>query len=506
MAAAGPLGAIGKVSARERTYGPDDYQAEVDFLIQQGPRLTGSKAHNALIDRIDETLNQMGLDIKSDNYTFDYLSAPAPPASLLVDNKETVISSVFPYSGLTPESGITANLVKLSGPLPFWPFASGKIAVVPLSNPPLPFSAIVESWDPSQTEFTSVANPLIPATVAGVTLSAAKAAGVKGVIFAWDDSITAANAQGQQVPFTFDYAGIPAVFVAGEASKDVIAAAKRRLSATLIVHSSLIPQTPTRTVYAVVEGKDPKTKNEAIIIVTHTDGTNVIEENGHIGVLQLAQDVVAEQPQRAHIFVFTTGHFRIPAFTETGQATTRWLDDHPEFWAGGVGQRKAVAGLAIEHLGAVRFREDLDYDTFFSTGALESELLYATTPQLAQTAKKWWKGPGTGEGAPTQISRPSSFIQFGEGASLSQKQIPNVALVTAPLYLLAEWEGDERALISMDALHRQVENFRTLRHQLDHAVEGSYGTVTPPSLLDYAVDVVNIVAAVGRSVLEKIWK
>lgn len=41
-----------------------------------------------------------------------------------------------------------------------------------------------------------------------------------------------------------------------------------------------------------------------------------------------------------------------------GQATSTWLEAHPEMWKGEAGQARAVAGIAIEHLGALGDTED----------------------------------------------------------------------------------------------------------------------------------------------------
>ncbi|RJE22329.1 hypothetical protein PHISCL_05337 [Aspergillus sclerotialis] len=443
-----------------------DYAAEVDFLVRQGPRLTGSPAHNTLIDRIEGNLTSLGLEVKSDNYTFHYM-APASTSkalSLVVDGRHMEIASVFPYSGRTNDLGTTGQLINVPGPHPNWKLAKGNIAVVSISNPSLPYSMALGTWDPSKRWAGNATNPLIPSDMIGETLTGAKKAGVKAVIFAWDETITPEKSHNQYLPFKFPYADIPAVFTSGETSKDILAAAKSKSSATLTLNSELIPNTQTRTIYAVVEGSGPKKSHETLLIVTHTDGTNVIEENGHIGVLQLAHDIATVRPERTHIFVFTTGHLRIPAFTKSGKATTRWLNDHPEFWKGGNGQRRAIAGLTIEHLGAVEFQENLSTYSYSPTGKVQPEMLYASTKDLAAITQREWRGA---DPSFTRVSKPANMSQFGEGAALSDKEIPNISLATGPCYLLSKWDGDEHDLIDMPALTRQVRSFQALRKQLD---------------------------------------
>ena len=95
----------------------------------------------------------------------------------------------------------------------------------------------------------------------------------------------------------------------------------------------------TRTIWAVVEGRSAA--HQTVLLVSHSDGTNILEENGHIGLVELARQMVAQPLARTVVFVLTAGHLRIPALTDDGQATSRWLRDHPEWWAGGPGNRPA---------------------------------------------------------------------------------------------------------------------------------------------------------------------
>ncbi|KAF4765897.1 hypothetical protein HAV15_010771 [Penicillium sp. str.  len=130
----------------------DVLRAEVEFIINQGPRLTGSPAHNTLIDRIEENLTSLGLEVKSDNYTFEYMTpaSTSKALSLVVDGKKMEITSVFPYSGYTSKLGTTGQLINVSGHHPNWKLAKGNIAIVSIANPPLPYVAGLETWEPAK--------------------------------------------------------------------------------------------------------------------------------------------------------------------------------------------------------------------------------------------------------------------------------------------------------------------------------------------------------------------
>jgi hypothetical protein len=224
-----------------------------------------------------------------------------------------------------------------------------------------------------------------------------------------------------------------------------------------------------RTVWAVVEGT--RRPQETLLVVSHSDGTNVVEENGHIGLVALARDVVAKPTERSIVFVLCAGHLRIPAVTQEGQATSRWLRDHRALWAGGSGQRRAVAGLVIEHLGALEYRDDPATDSYGPTGRAEPELLYASTRELRIMADAEWCGAEPG---PVRVSAPNAVIQFGEGQPLYLQRIPNISLVTTPQYLLSLRAGD---YVDVALLERQVDSFRRLLRRLDTAPAGSVGAI-----------------------------
>ncbi len=457
-------------------------EAEIELLARLGPRLTGSAAHEELIGHVAGQWEELGLSVREDRHTFTRWDPPADDGLRLVVGERVVdVSSVFPYSGVT--SGVGGPLRRLRGLVPRWSAARGGIAVVEVDNRMLPMDVLVSTWD-GRRPWERMKHPLIPATLAGAGLSRARKAGVSAVVFAWR-GLSVDAARGQYVPFTLPYQDIPAVFVAGDAARDVLAAAEREEEARLTLAGVLTPGAATRTVWTMVEGT--RRPDETVLVVSHSDGTNVVEENGHIGLVELARDVVAQPPERTTVFVLTTGHMRIPAMTKEGQATTRWLDDHRDLWAG---PRRGVAGLAIEHLGAREYRDDPVAGTYGPTGAPEPELLYATTRELKTLAELEWRGV-----EPVRVSRPSPLIHFGEGEPLLHHRIPAISLVTAPQYLLSSADGD---YVDLELLRRQVDSFRRLRARLDSMPSGGFGTVDRPSPLGKVVTVGKVVAGLLR--------
>ncbi|AGC63256.1 hypothetical protein MULP_03591 [Mycobacterium liflandii 128FXT] len=451
--------------------------AELDLLAKLGPRFPGSDAHERLVAHVARQWAEFGMDVREDVLRFERWDPPAASDGLrlTVDGQVVEISSAFPYSGTTGPDGVRGRLVHLRGLLPRWSRARGGIAVIEMvHNRELPASAAVGSWDPDDP-WGKQASPIAPATLAGFGLKRAARAGVKGVVLVWR-GVSAANARGQYVPFTLSYRGIPAVFVAGEAADAVLHAARRGAQAELVLDAALTKDASMRTVWAAVEGT--QRPRETVLVVTHSDGTNVVEENGHIGLVHLARDVMAQPPERTVVFVFVAGHLRIPAIVKRhGQATSRWLSDHRDWWAAGPGQRRAVAGLVIEHLGALEYRDDPAADDYGPTGCAEPELLYASTRELRMLADIEWRGIEPG---PTRVSMPNELIQLGEGQPLYLERIPNISLVTVPQYLLSTEPGD---YVDIKLLQRQVDGFARLLHRLDTLPAASVGTIAAHTTL-----------------------
>jgi hypothetical protein len=422
--------------------------------VELGRRETGSPNHAEFVDQIAREIESLGLPVHRDSHRFSRWSLnSSSDCALEVADQEVPVASVYPYSGLTGPDGVT-GVLQLAGCVP-WKMR-GKIAVFDVPYPSVPVKLLVDELGRLQlgaSDFPkAIAHPVLASTALGPDLAAAKAAGAVGVIAVWgrdvgwprDGNMTPKLADYQYVPFTFPYRDIPAVWVAGEKGRQLLENASLGKTATLTLKASLSPGTLTDTVWTVVEGE---ITNESILVVTHTDGVNVVEENGPIGVLELVRMFADEEkPKRTLVFVFVTGHLRIPAVTNHGQATTAWLAAHPEWWSGKNGAPRAVAGLVIEHLGA------LECD---SKDRVEPavELTYATNATMQRVLEASWSEAKRTRGL-TLIARPR-LLQIGEGEPLYQNGIPAISLASVPDYLLAT-SGD---FVDIDLMHQQIRTF-----------------------------------------------
>ncbi|KIX02606.1 uncharacterized protein Z518_08548 [Rhinocladiella mackenziei CBS 650.93] len=456
----------------------DWYGAEVGFLASLKSRVTATPSHKTLIDHIESELNLLGLAVYSDVLNFTYMDQPLSPPKLTVGGQEVAISSYAPYSGNTSFAGIGGKLVDLTGPddPPDWEKARGNIAVVNVTNSPLDLRQTLAIWPGQPQWYIQTGIPTVTADAKIANLTEAAEAGVKGVVYVWEH-ITSGNAYGQYVPFKRLYQGVPTIHVAGDAGTAVLQASKNGSEAHLTLSGELIPNTKTRTIWTVVEGT--RYKNESIILNTHTDGTNAVEENGHIALLAKAKDLATNPPERTTILVFVTGHMHQPAFSTTGRATSRWLDDNPQYWRGEAGEMTGVASACVEHLGAIDWAENLSTNTYSSAGNLSDEWIYANTPEMVNLLEQNWNGAYPGF---VRVNNPiPKGVQSGEGEPLTEVKIPNIALITVPLYLTAEFPEnfDERQLIDLHALKRQVDSFMRIWAAMDVMPLGSFGVVPP---------------------------
>ena len=462
---------------------------EVDFIAPLKSRLTGSSTHNALIDHIQSELEDLGFTVQTDDLKFIYYDGPLTEPRVYVGDTDISVTSYSKYSGFTGPDGVSGELVDLTTSsleeMPDWQKASGRIALTNVTNLVQNVPEILPVWPGSPPWFVEYGQPdSSTEALIGNNLTHAASAGVKAVVYAWQNASTGL-VDGQWAPFHNLYQGVPTVFVQGEYGGlgRLADAAEKATQATVTLNARMVPNTSARTVWTVIEGTD--LKNESMIINTHTDGTNIIEENGYIAIMAYAKELAVNPPRRTTILVFVGQHMHFEAFAQPPQrATSRWLNQHPEYWAGEGdssafeygGQLKGVAGSCVEHLGAIHWDESIENNTWFPTDSVEPELLYASTPQLDHLLRRSWHGADPNV---TRVSNSvdSAIAQAGEGYSFFLVDIPNISLVTNPSYLLKIWPKgfDEAQLVDLRAVQRQVASFLRIWRVMDGMSADEFG-------------------------------
>lgn len=487
----------------------DEMLEGIEKMNSFGPRLTGSKAHNDFIDYLRAEIDKMGIKIYTDPFYFKRWEEKNSSIEILDGDSKTEIpvSSAYPYSGETYEGGITEELFyvdKLSDVKD----VKGKIAVFDVSNINFIPSEIAFDKRTSYPEDVVLESkyegPVITSFVQCFNGIISRLTGAKAVILVWkglhDDMI-----EGQYLSFIMGYQNMPMLWVNETNGEKVKAAAKRHLKAKFVLEAETEQNAYTESFYCMIKGKDPK---ECVIVNTHTDGTNCVEENGAVALLQLMKNLKDKELQRTHIFVFTTGHFRLPTFKDirTGsfQSASRWMAMHRDLWDGKNGHYKCVANLTVEHLGCLEWR-DIDGEYKY-TGKPEVEIVYTGNDFMDKLYIETVKERKT---VRTMTLRGHNALHFGEGQNFFTMGIPEISLVPAPYYLCVVSESHEMEKFSIDLMTEQTETFMKLIEKIEDIPSSMMGRSNMYSILkaksvsggkDFSL------ASLGQLVLEKIKK
>ncbi|TVX91530.1 Zn-dependent exopeptidase M28 [Cohnella terricola] len=420
----------------------------IETMNAFGSRTTGSEGHNRFVVWLERQVTDMGFTVHRDNYAFDRWDEKS--SSFFIEEDEIRISSVFPYSGVTDDEGVSGELVYTKRG--DYTKASGKIAVVEIeniANLPMGLLMNVRGAFPEKTGLvTSDGDLVVTAALKEAHLEKAKEHGVLAVILVWkgasDDKL-----RKEYVPFTSDYAGIPAVWVNATEGQKVIRAARAHQAGTVRLQAELQKNAPTESFYVKIEGKN---KQEAILVNTHTDGVNAIEENGAVGMLSMLRYLRHEPPERTMVFAFVTGHFRLPEFKGTSQATSTWLQAHPELWDGREGHMRAVAGITVEHLGSMEWKDDGE-GRYGPTGLISTEYTYAGNERMGAI---WLKAVEEKSRTRTVVLRGHNRFQFGESQPLFEAGIPVIGFIPMPDYLLVDRESREMDKFDVKLMREQI--------------------------------------------------
>lgn len=439
----------------------------MEIMNSFGTRLTGSKGHNDFIKWIKAEITEMDIPIFSDPFYFTRWEEKNSSIEIIDgDSKINIpVSSAYPYSGQTSAEGITEELVYVKS-IKDVQKTTGKIAVFNVSNINFLPSEIAFDKRSSYPEDVVLEKkyegPVITSFVQCFYGILSKLTKAKAVILIWkglhDDMI-----EGQYLSFIADYQNIPMLWVNETNGKKIIEAAKAHKKAEFVLETEIEEHAFTESFYCIIQGKNQK---ENVIVNTHTDGTNCVEENGPIALLELMRNMKDTIPERTHIFLFTTGHFRLPHFEDirTGafQSASRWLAMHRDLWDGKGEHMKTVADLTIEHLGCKEWR-DIDGEYKY-TDRPEIDLVYTGNKFMDKLYIDTVKDRNT---VRTMTLRGHNALHFGEGQNFFTMGVPEISLCPAPYYLCVVSDSHEMEKFDIDLMTEQTETFAKLIEKIE---------------------------------------
>jgi hypothetical protein len=447
-------------------------------------RPTGSGAQNTYIKWILGQLKKVpGLAISEQHFTINRWSHGSMELQLKAGGQTTAIpvAAPVPYAEATPTGGASAPLVRIPDEEKITAANSaGRIVVRPAPAGNVPyydFFLPVVSWfvydpqntiDPTQSFFGDFIN--YNARVAD--LRDAAAAGAKGILFVKE--LPRAQLTDHYEPYEGTPWHVPAVYLGADEGKQIsdAMASGQPVSARLVLHASYrLLETPT--VRATVPGASP----QRIVVDSHTDGTNAVEDNGPVAMVAMAR-YLARLPRecrpRSVEFVFPTAHFYqrlVDPYHRHGGAGVVATQLDSEYDQGLVS-----SVLVLEHLGAIDYeqmpRADSGPGQELVPNGLRAIQFIGITPSpplvttVTEVVRKYdMQRTILLQGADAPASTVPSHCNFGgEGTPYNQHLLPTMGVISAPQSLYDPSFGLEG--IDFNAMHDELLGYTELLNRL----------------------------------------
>jgi hypothetical protein len=355
-----------------------------------GPTFSGNPAWRAHVEWVEQALRARGVvALERDRFTYPrWWTADDRAAGdwrLTVDGAEVPVASYWAYSGSTPDAGVTGPLViydekRAADIVPGSIVAFG---IPALGEPPPPLFA------PAGHEFATPDLKGVDrrlATDHWYQVNYATRFGGLG------DKLRKAQAAGGLVLFDMGFGradgiytfpllkpgeiGVPGLYLDREASARVRSAAVAGKAATLVLKARRA-ETETWFLSGVLPGRDyGTTADELVLLITHTDGPNLTQENGGFALVALVQELARtprEQRRRSVLVLLDPQHYM------PGRHTVDWFARHPELAS------RIVASVGVEQLGQQEYAER--GAEFVQTGNPETTVFFSQdNPQLIAMA------------------------------------------------------------------------------------------------------------------------
>jgi hypothetical protein len=374
---------------------PKEAQEWHVYKDRGGPTYSGNASWRSYMGFVEEKLRQYGvINLTRNTWTYDrWHTSDWPDSSswtLVSDGQPVRVAHYGAYSGVTSPNGVTAELVLYT---PSTPAESlkGKIVVFRTApHPSPPFDENYKKWFTlNDYEYRSSEDfpPLftqIPSSesvvsdvwwqlrqTAMVTRVLNESQAVGGVVVFNMGYDRLAGLYSFPVPTLYN---VPNVYVDREAGAKVIQDAKAGKRGTLKLQAKVEP-TETYQLIGYLPGRHFGTpSDEQIVLISHTDGPAILQENGALGLLGIVAyfSKIPEAERPRTLMLYLDNRHYMPGM-ERAFASQDWFTKHPD-------ALKPVVGLiATEHLGEIEFKEvDSKYEP---TGKVEFTFLWTRNKQ-----------------------------------------------------------------------------------------------------------------------------
>jgi hypothetical protein len=168
---------------------------------------------------------------------------------------------------------------------------------------------------------------------------------------------------------------MPSLYLDRETGAKVIESAKRGKKARMALVSK-VEESEAYQLFGYLPGKDYGTDaDKQILLITHTDGPSISQENGGLGILSIVKYFShipqADRPRTLMVF-FDCRHYMPGA--ERAFAAQDYATSHPDVY------KKVIAAMGIEHLGQIQVQEG-DGKKYHKTGQPEMSSVWITNNQ-----------------------------------------------------------------------------------------------------------------------------
>lgn len=351
-----------------------------------GPTMTGSPSWKNYVEFAEKSWREAGVvDIFRNSFTFTRWYTTEYPDdsnwSLHVDGKKIKVASYGCNSGKTPDDGVTGGLVLYKEGMPAEELR-GKIAIVVkaqgrggsngsddyefLSNPEtFPNPLIPRAEEAALSPF-----PIMGLGAAQKPLIDAGAAGALIVMPLSYEALAGVYTFG--VPALHD---MPSLYLDRDTGAQMIEAANAEKTATLRLISKT-EQAEAYQLFGYLPGRDyGKPNDQQILLITHTDGPSISQENGGLGILAMVKYLShipqAERPRTIMLF-YDCRHYMPGA--EHAFAAQDYATSHADVY------KKVIAAMGIEHLGQIKVEEG-NGKPFHKTKEVEFSSIWVTPNQ-----------------------------------------------------------------------------------------------------------------------------
>lgn len=443
-----------------------DMYRDVKQMVDLGPRFTGSDAHNRFIDWLDEGFRSAGCQmLPRDEFAFNRWLVDRWGLELLEGPGQgpVPVAAYQPYSGDTSPAGVVAPLVYLGAAPPLalsgnpqditalrdaierlraelddWARAAiagipggvkGKIVLVDTQMAPLTerdFAPLTTyDYDPGAPllgtpNFKRTVFSEIPS--AGVFVDA----GAAGYICTLDASPDCAA--GIYGPYGNAITGLPSLLI----DRDTGAKLREHAAATpraRLTMTASIERTTTPQLVGMLPGDG--SSDEVMILNTHTDGMNFVEENGGVGLVWLAKYFAQRRLKRTLVFSAVSGHFAGPDTGGDGLPQTEgFIARHPDL------VKRAAATFTIEHLGCSEWLDD-EFG-YHPTGEPDMFVIWHSQTPIAEPVVASMPANRLRH---SRALRPAGNYMIAVGTAFNERGVPTVSSIVAPNYLVSWADG-----------------------------------------------------------------